>query len=85
MKGEEACLSLDIWSGPSPEGVRPVMVWFHGGAFVQGGGALHDGAALAIESGAASNVRDLDAAGVSLRANRSPGDHAAARRVWPCA
>jgi len=45
----EDCLSLNVWS-PSLHGSRPVMVFFHGGAFVSGSGAsaLYEGSQLAI-------------------------------------
>ena len=37
----EDCLTLNIWTpAPSREERRPVMVWFHGGAFLLGSGAL---------------------------------------------
>jgi para-nitrobenzyl esterase len=33
----EDCLTLSVWSpGPDPAAKRPVMVWFHGGAFSYG-------------------------------------------------
>jgi len=45
----EDCLSLNIWSPMASEGPAPVMVWIHGGGFVNGSGTadLYDGAALA--------------------------------------
>ncbi|MBI5946839.1 MAG: carboxylesterase/lipase family protein [Chloroflexi bacterium] len=44
----EDCLYLNVWT-PALDGRRPVMVWFHGGAFVIGAGSqpLYDGAGLA--------------------------------------
>jgi para-nitrobenzyl esterase len=45
----EDCLFLNVWT-PSPDGERrPVMVWIHGGAFMNGSGssAMHPGATLA--------------------------------------
>lgn len=37
----EDCLYLNVWApAPSREERRPVMVWFHGGAFLVGSGAL---------------------------------------------
>ncbi len=47
--GDEACLSLNIWSpSPPPAEPAPVMVWFHGGAFIfgSGGDAFYRGGEL---------------------------------------
>ncbi|MDX1803210.1 MAG: carboxylesterase family protein [Alcanivorax sp.] len=46
----EDCLYLNIWV-PEGEGPFPVMVWFHGGAYLAGGISqpLYNGAALARE------------------------------------
>src|SRR3954463_5999253 len=47
---DEDCLYLNVWTGSlDAMARRPVMVWFHGGAFYLGSGAvpLFDGAALA--------------------------------------
>lgn len=39
---DEDCLTLNVWT-PSPSNEkRPVMVWIHGGAFVNGSGAIYD-------------------------------------------
>jgi para-nitrobenzyl esterase len=46
----EDCLYLNVWTGAaSASERRPVMVWFFGGAFTEGGGSvpLYDGDALA--------------------------------------
>jgi para-nitrobenzyl esterase len=37
----EDCLYLNVWTGAeSPSERRPVMVWFHGGALIEGSGSL---------------------------------------------
>ncbi len=48
-QSEEGCLTLNVWTPGLDEGLRPVMVWIHGGAFVTGSGAApwYDGSALA--------------------------------------
>lgn len=45
----EDCLHLTVWTPEADQGRRPVLVWFHGGAWQSGGGALdwYDGAGLA--------------------------------------
>lgn len=46
----EDCLYLNVWTAaPSRDDKRPVMVWFHGGAFTVGSGSLpmFDGTGLA--------------------------------------
>ncbi|MDX1561612.1 MAG: carboxylesterase family protein, partial [Gammaproteobacteria bacterium] len=46
----EDCLYLNVWTpAESPDAALPVMVFFYGGAFTDGGGAapLYDGTALA--------------------------------------
>lgn len=45
----EDCLNLNIWTPKADDKKRPVMVWFHGGAFIFGGGKnpLYDGSILA--------------------------------------
>lgn len=47
---DEDCLSLNVWAH-AEGGPRPVLVWIHGGGFVEGSSALtwYDGAALARE------------------------------------
>ena len=47
---DEHCQVLSVFT-PATQGKRPVMVFFHGGAFVSGGGELpwHDGDKLAAE------------------------------------
>ncbi|MEW4370843.1 carboxylesterase/lipase family protein [Paenibacillus kandeliae] len=50
----EDCLYLNIWAadGPTPETPLPVMVWIHGGAFMNGAGSLpfYDGTSFALNS-----------------------------------
>jgi para-nitrobenzyl esterase len=52
---DEDCLSLNVWSPADADGdclrQKPVMVWFHGGAFAFGASsqAVYDGARLAAE------------------------------------
>lgn len=45
------CLYLNVWTPASDGARRPVMVWFHGGAFILGSGStvLYDGAQLVHE------------------------------------
>jgi para-nitrobenzyl esterase len=45
----EDCLTLNVWTPAVDGGRRPVMVWIHGGAFVNGAGSfiLYDGRNLA--------------------------------------
>lgn len=47
--GDEDCLQLNIWGDLETEAPKPVMVWIHGGGFVQGSSsvAIYDGARLA--------------------------------------
>lgn len=44
----EDCLRLTVWTPAADNKKRPVVVWFHGGAWQSGGGALdwYDGAGL---------------------------------------
>ncbi|WP_264068547.1 carboxylesterase/lipase family protein [Mycolicibacterium komossense] len=44
----EGCLSLNVWS-PAGAAGRPVMVWFHGGAFINGSSDLYGARALATK------------------------------------
>ncbi len=48
FSGDEDCLTLNVFA-PRTRGSLPVMVFIHGGAFIQGAGsvALYDGASLA--------------------------------------
>ena len=51
LHGEESedCLYLNIYT-PGHTGNRPVMVWIHGGAYIQGSANEYDGARLAEEN-----------------------------------
>ncbi len=52
--GSESCLNLNVWMPPpGAAGLRPVLVWIHGGGFVLGAGSagIHDGARLAATAG----------------------------------
>lgn len=51
---DEDCLNLHVWtpavdSDPAPP--RPVMVWIHGGAFVNGSGSVYDAQHLVARGG----------------------------------
>jgi para-nitrobenzyl esterase len=50
----EDCLYLNVYTPPGarPGSRLPVMVWLHGGAFVNGSGADYDASALSAASGA---------------------------------
>lgn len=54
--GSEDCLHLNLTAPASPGsgrgGPRPVMVWFHGGGFVNGAGDLYRPVPLAVRGGA---------------------------------
>lgn len=43
---DEDCLNLNVWTPtdpePGPAPPRPVMVWIHGGAFLNGNGGIYD-------------------------------------------
>jgi para-nitrobenzyl esterase len=43
----EDCLSLNVWTPPQSEKKRAVMVWIHGGAFINGSSGLYDSRWLA--------------------------------------
>ena len=45
----EDCLTLNIWSPAPGPGKRPVMVWIHGGAFMEGSARIYEGAHLAAQ------------------------------------
>ena len=44
---DEDCLTLNVWTPPAGGEHRPVMVWIHGGAFVNGSGGVYDARWLA--------------------------------------
>ena len=47
---DEDCLSLNVWTPGTDDRRRPVMVWIHGGAFVNGSGSTpwYDGTGFAV-------------------------------------
>lgn len=49
----EDCLTLTIWTPAADQARRPVLVWFHGGAFMSGAGSLpwYSGASMAQRGG----------------------------------
>lgn len=49
----EDCLSLTVWTpdAAAPGSPRPVMVWFHGGGFLNGSSDLYDARRLATRGG----------------------------------
>jgi para-nitrobenzyl esterase len=51
----EDCLTLNVWTPNHPEArtsaPRPVMVWIHGGAFINGGGDIYDSRWLTSQGG----------------------------------
>jgi para-nitrobenzyl esterase len=59
---EEDCLTVSVWSPLPLDQPRPMLVWFHGGAFVSGGAAIpwYDGARLARDN-------DIVVVGVNYR------------------
>ncbi|MGE0216363.1 carboxylesterase/lipase family protein [Mycolicibacterium sp.] len=60
----EDCLYVNVWTGPADHSARPVMVWFHFGAFQFGSASnpLYDGETLAREG--------VTVVGVNYRLNR---------------
>jgi para-nitrobenzyl esterase len=46
---EAKCLTLNIWTPALDRKMRPVMVWIHGGAFINGSGAYIDGKNLSLQ------------------------------------
>lgn len=50
--GSEDCLTLSVWTPPVDPGVRrPVLVWIHGGGFINGHNDMYDAARLASRGG----------------------------------
>ena len=43
----EDCLTLNVWTPPPSGEARPVMVWIHGGSFINGSGDIYDAQWLA--------------------------------------
>ena len=48
LRGQEDCLTLDVYAPPNAEGL-PVLFWIHGGGNVWGTSAGYDGSYLAVE------------------------------------
>ncbi|WP_052690591.1 carboxylesterase/lipase family protein [Pseudarthrobacter chlorophenolicus] len=50
---EDGCLNLNVWTPGTGGTARPVMVWFHGGAYLMGANSdgMYDGARLAAAAG----------------------------------
>ena len=76
----EDCLNLSVWTreGSDQRGLRPVLFWLHGGAFMSGGGALdwYDGSTLCSEGDivvVSPNYR-LGALGFLFQPHLSPGN-----------
>ena len=42
----EDCLTLNVWTPPAGHEPRPVMVWIHGGSFINGSGDIYDATSL---------------------------------------
>jgi para-nitrobenzyl esterase len=38
----EDCLTLNVWTPPRSKDTRPVMVWIHGGGFINGSADVYD-------------------------------------------
>ncbi|MCV7281891.1 carboxylesterase family protein [Mycolicibacterium flavescens] len=38
----EDCLTLNVWTPPPSNEPKPVLVWFHGGSFLNGSGDIYD-------------------------------------------
>jgi len=49
---DENCLTVSIWAPAPFQRPRPILVWFHGGGYLSGGGSLpwYDGGALARDN-----------------------------------
>ena len=43
----EDCLTLNVWTPPPSDEPRPVMVWIHGGSFINGSGDIYNARELA--------------------------------------
>ncbi|HET6732343.1 MAG TPA: carboxylesterase family protein [Mycobacterium sp.] len=47
----EDCLSLNVWTPPPSNELRPVVVWIHGGAFLNGSGDIYNARRLTSRGG----------------------------------
>jgi para-nitrobenzyl esterase len=39
---DEDCLNLNVWTPPRSDASKPVMVWIHGGSFINGSSGIYD-------------------------------------------
>jgi para-nitrobenzyl esterase len=84
----EDCLYLNVWTGPSGEAPRPVLVWFHFGAFQFGSASnpVYDGTVLAREGATVVSVNyRLNRLGFLAHPALSAATTACSTSSQPCA